>query len=970
MGWHDMHEEKLTAKHKFCRSSCKWLYASATMVGLSAGVLADGHVAHADTDTGDAVATSSLVVNSQSGTGSKSSSSSSDNIPGAGSTANPDVWRRGTSLKQDESQSGAKKEIATAAKVGSQRNVKPVQDDETKENRHAGTGLSEDPVGQEDPQSSADNPVTKTISNENVQTELTYALNDQGTAYTVTGFASGHSGDHATSLVIPDDFLGKPIVAVGAGAFKGAGLTSVTLGQKIQWIEPHAFEDNVLKSIVLPDGLWSVGTEAFANNQLTSLDLNRVVAINSGAFEHNAITSLVVPNTVTGIGEQAFMANAITTLELGDQVTTIGTSAFENNVIGGTLVLPDTLTGLGVRAFANNQLIGVTLDSGLSVINTGVFSHNLLRGTLTLPITITSVGDEAFSHNRLTGLTLNDTLTSIGTAAFAHNLIESSLTLPESLKELGDRAFYDNRLTALTLNHQITGIGTRTFADNPLAGVLDIPDNITHIGEEAFDGDALTGLTGGTKLETIEQSAFLGNHLAGVLNLADTLTVIGHDAFAGNDLSGLIGGANLATINDRAFDDNRLAGILKLSDTVHDIGQYAFAHNDLAGLQLGDVVNSLANYSFAYNDLKNINATGKIGTIGDFAFAGQRNLDHVETDALVVNQNGTVTTTVFHVRTAIMKRLGLSNLNIAGLSFIDTDTQEVLTYDSVNDTLTLPLNFEGATIIVSLNTDSTDTGRYGVTNLTLDMTRRVVADVAIPSNLVDEGMSDYLAIFGADKVGNMKGLVGDTILVDVPNVPGWVADKATIQATVNADGTITAIEAVIYSPDTNPDTGHDQPTTPTDPSDPTDPHEPTTPVNPSTPTAGGNVTTPTAGGTVAPVVDDHKAAFIAPVVQTTVKPHWTYRDSLDKSSKAGLPHSGTPGMVNGRFKQTGQADLVASTNGQVLVKERQEAVPVKTSAAKQTLPQTNDHQTGWQWLGWALLTILGWLGLAQKKRRQ
>jgi len=375
-----------------------------------------------------------------------------------------------------------------------------------------------------------------------------------------------------------------------------------------------------------------------------------------------------------------------------------------------------------------------------------------------------------------------------------------------------------------------------------------------------------------------------------------------------------------------------------------------------------------------------------------FAFAGQRNLDHVETAALVANQNGTVTTTVFNVRTAIMKRLGLSNLDIAGLSFIDTDTQAVLTYDGVNDTLTLPLNFEGATIIVSLNTDSTDTGRYGVTNLTLDMTRRVVADVAIPSNLVDEGMSDYLAIIGADKDENVAGYVGQTVTVDVPKVPGWVADKSTIQATVNANGTITAIEAVIYSPDTNPHTGHDQPTDPTDPTGPTgptgpttptdptnptgptepadpvspaDPSEPTTPVNPTTPTTGDSVTP------MAPIVDDHKAALIQPAVKSGVDTRWTYRHDASTKRMGHPSQSSEPQrIVSGRFEQTGQADRATFTNNMVKTGHQQAVTATGPSSAERRLPQTNDHPTGWQWLGWALLTMLGWLGFSKKKRRQ
>ncbi|WP_367295337.1 leucine-rich repeat domain-containing protein [Levilactobacillus yonginensis] len=1032
-----MYEQKWRSTKHFSYSSCKWLYAGATMVGLSAGMMLTGIVASANSAApGDSESTPQTQVTSAnqaaSATPATPASSSENKQAGAGNQqsgenntdqpVNGEVPDKDSSLSKGSDLSKETDQPTNPVQPENQSGKLPSSNFRSR--MAAPEATKEAPLDTAVTAAPAVTPTTPTT-----QSELAYQLNDAGSGYILTGYkdAATAAASTAASLVIPDFYQGKPVTVVGTNAFNGAGLTAVTFGKNLQWIEAGAFENNLLKSIKLPDGVWSVGESAFAHNQLTTVDLNQVSAINAYAFSDNAITSLTIPENVTGIADYAFQNNAITKLALNQKVVSIGSGAFQNNQIQGQLVLPDALTLLGVQAFENNQLTGVTLDSGLTMLNTGVFANNQLTGTLVLPATITSVGDQAFTNNQLTDVQLNDNLTSIGTAAFAHNLIEKSLTLPSKLINLGDEAFWDNRLTEVTLNDQLTGIGSKTFADNQLKGTLNLPANILNIGTQAFANNQLTGLTGGVSLRTIEKEAFLDNNLtgsftlsdqltsigesafannhltqilggaglmtievnafvnnelSGVLNLSNVLKSIGKSAFANNQLTGLTGGASLDTINDQAFANNQLQGTLTLADTLHDVGEYAFAYNDLTKLDLGDAVNSLADYSFAYNNLKEINASGKINTIGDYAFAGQRDLDDVKVYALVTN-NGQTNTAVYHVREAIMKRLGLSNLDLAGLNFTDTDTQQMLNYDAATDTLTLPAGFIDGTFTVSLSTDSTDTGRYGVKNLTLVLNRYVIADVDIPSNLKDEGMGEWLVEIHADKV-KAAGFVGKIVQVTVPVIDGWTVNKSTIEATVNPDGTITPNEGVIYTskddtkgePTTPPggDTGHtgDHSGTPTTPIDGDQTGDTgTTPVDPSgTPNAGDITDEPTVQVPI--VIDDHKAAKITPVLYV---PDWQHHQKGRPIDTEWLGQR-VPQQWRASVKPTGRYPK----NGVAAVKPMVASVPTGTvsttvsstrqaaSTSKQvTLPQTSEQIGWWQALGVTLLSILGWLGLAKRK---
>lgn len=79
--------------------------------------------------------------------------------------------------------------------------------------------------------------VTPTVTD-----SLTYQLNDAGSGYIVTGLQP--AATTPTAITIPDYYLGKPVAVIGAGAFKNAGLTAVTLGENLQWIETDAFANN------------------------------------------------------------------------------------------------------------------------------------------------------------------------------------------------------------------------------------------------------------------------------------------------------------------------------------------------------------------------------------------------------------------------------------------------------------------------------------------------------------------------------------------------------------------------------------------------------------------------------------------------------------------------------------------------------------------------------------------------------
>ena len=154
--------------------------------------------------------------------------------------------------------------------------------------------------------------------------------------------------------------LPETLVEIGACAFMGSALKSVTIPGSVQEIGPYAFagcawrlqtvtlkngvpyiSDGMfmncekLKQISLPESIASVGAYAFENceklSKVTFAKKAQVASIGEGAFRGcAALKSVVIPEGVTEIGDVAFFdCSALSAVTLPDSLTSIGAHAFD-----------------------------------------------------------------------------------------------------------------------------------------------------------------------------------------------------------------------------------------------------------------------------------------------------------------------------------------------------------------------------------------------------------------------------------------------------------------------------------------------------------------------------------------------------------------------------------------------------------------------------------------------------------------
>jgi hypothetical protein len=180
-------------------------------------------------------------------------------------------------------------------------------------------------------------PACRTVEQDvNVAEEFTYMVNDG--QVTITGY-DGRNKD----LVIPPIIEGYPVTAIAPGAFKGKG---------------NGFGSyHPVDSIILPEGLLSIGAEAFSSNLIKELKL---------------------PDSLTYIGDLAFSHNFIQELILPDSLTYIGNEAFGHTPISA-LAIPDSVTHIGDKAFSKAPLLELELSAGIMFIGKGAFSGSIAR---------------------------------------------------------------------------------------------------------------------------------------------------------------------------------------------------------------------------------------------------------------------------------------------------------------------------------------------------------------------------------------------------------------------------------------------------------------------------------------------------------------------------------------------------------------------------------------------------------------
>ena len=163
-------------------------------------------------------------------------------------------------------------------------------------------------------------------------------------AVTITGCDRSASG----ALTVPATLDGKPVVAIGEGAFLGCRqLTSVTIQKGVTSLGSKAFSGCTrLTTIVLPEGVTAIREKAF--------------------YYCTSLTAVVIPSSVTLLGDWAFYGcSRLESVTLSEGMTFIGVGTFFACEALTTITIPKRVTVIGYSAFLSCTALSTVRFEGV-----------------------------------------------------------------------------------------------------------------------------------------------------------------------------------------------------------------------------------------------------------------------------------------------------------------------------------------------------------------------------------------------------------------------------------------------------------------------------------------------------------------------------------------------------------------------------------------------------------------------------
>ena len=256
----------------------------------------------------------------------------------------------------------------------------------------------------------------------------------------------------------------------------GGKIKSVTIPGTVKTIGESAFYCcTSLKSVVLGDGIETIGRESFEKTGLISLNIpGSVKTIDSYAFSScQSLVSLKLNNGIETIGRNAFSSAKITTVDIPSSVKRINYHAFRCLNLT-TVTFHEGLESLGADAFAYSAITSVTIPCSVKEIDGNLF-------TLCFDLASIQVesGNPYYNSNGNCNAIIETATKTLITGC-------KNTVIPEDVKIIGMDAFNGNVPENLVIPNQVTTIKSEAFSNSDDLTTITIGRNVCSIERTNF----------------------------------------------------------------------------------------------------------------------------------------------------------------------------------------------------------------------------------------------------------------------------------------------------------------------------------------------------------------------------------------------------------------------------------------------------------------------------------------------------
>ena len=338
------------------------------------------------------------------------------------------------------------------------------------------------------------------------------------------------------SVILPNT-----LTAIGTQAFWGSSLVSISIPASVETIEGGAFcRCTALQTVTFEKG--------------SKLKTIKSGSIWSGVFEScTSLTSIEIPASVETIEEDAFLGCSslkTVTFEKGTQLKTL--DGFAGCTSLTTIEIPASVETIGGSAFEDcTSLQSVMFEKGtqLKTIEGGyqgrrsAFYNCTSLTKIEIPASVETIGNNIFD-----GCTSLQTVTfekgskfkTIGSDVFSDCTSLTSIEIPASVEEIRGSAFFGcSSLKTVTFEKGSKLKTVAGFSHCTSLTTIEIPASVETIGQYAFnDCTSLHTVTfeKGSKLKTIGDSTFSGCTSLISISIPASVETIEDQAFEGCSL--------------------------------------------------------------------------------------------------------------------------------------------------------------------------------------------------------------------------------------------------------------------------------------------------------------------------------------------------------------------------------------------------------------------------------------------------